>query len=218
MRPLTLAVRPTLALASAPLQTHRLAARALSQTTARQQSNTESMLASIYGGTPTASQQPQDALGNLSKSMIFDSFNKRSTDAAVLMGKPQPVKEDSFEPYHLHIFSHKHNTHVTFTLPNKNSVLSLSCGNVGFKKCRRGTFDAAYSLTKYALERLVYMGYTTKINRVELSLRGFGQGRDAAIKALMSPEGAFLRDKIVRVTDSTRVKYAGTRSPARRRL
>ncbi len=174
------------------------------------------MLQSIYGGTPAA--QPSDALGNLSKSMVFDSFNKRSVDTGVLMGKPQPVKEDSFEPYHLHVFAHKHNTHVTFTLPNKNAVLSLSCGNVGFKKCRRGTFDAAYSLAKYALERLVYMGYTTKINRVELSLRGFGQGRDATIKALMSPEGAFLRDKIVRVTDATRVKYAGTRSPTKRRL
>lgn len=180
----------------------------------RQRSSTESILQSIYGGTPST----DDALGNLSKSMVFDSFNKRSTDTGVLMGKSQPVKEDSFEPYHLHIYSHKHNTHVTFTLPNKNSVLSLSCGNVGFKKCRRGTFDAAYSLAKYALERLVYMGYTTKINRVELSLRGFGQGRDAALKALMSPEGAFLRDKIVRVTDSTRVKYAGTRSSAKRRL
>ncbi|KAJ4155796.1 hypothetical protein LMH87_001025 [Akanthomyces muscarius] len=216
MRPLTrlVALRP---LASSG--TSSFNARWLSQTTARREgrSSTESMLQSIYGGGAPAA-QTQDALGNLSKSMVFDSFNKRSVDTGVLMGKPQPVKEDSFEPYHLHIFAHKHNTHVTFTLPNKNAVLSLSCGNVGFKKCRRGTFDAAYSLAKYALERLVYMGYTTKINRVELSLRGFGQGRDATIKALMSPEGAFLRDKIVRVTDATRVKYAGTRSPTKRRL
>ncbi|TQV93850.1 hypothetical protein V2A60_003989 [Cordyceps javanica] len=215
MRPLTrlAALRPLVSSGTSPLYV-----RCISQTTVKREgrSSTESMLQSIYGGAPAA--QPQDALGNLSKSMVFDSFNKRSIDTGVLMGKPQPVKEDSFEPYHLHIYAHKHNTHVSFTLPNRNAVLSLSCGNVGFKKCRRGTFDAAYSLAKYALERLVYMGYTTKINRVELSLRGFGQGRDATIKALMSPEGAFLRDKIVRVTDATRVKYAGTRSPAKRRL
>ncbi|OAA40528.1 37S ribosomal protein S11 [Beauveria brongniartii RCEF 3172] len=215
MRPLTrlAALRPLPRAGALPIH-----ARWLSQTTARLEgrSSTESMLQSIYGGAPAS--QPQDALSNLSKSMVFDSFARRPAERGVMMGNAQPVKEDSYEPYHLHIYAHKHNTHVTFTLPNKNAVLSLACGNVGFKKSRRGTFDAAYSLAKYALERLVYMGYATKVNRVELSLRGFGQGRDATIKALMSPEGAFIRDKIVRVTDATRIKYAGTRSPPKRRL
>lgn len=176
------------------------------------------MLRNIYGTPDNAAPSPRDTLGNLASSMVFNSFSKKRVDTGALSGQPQAVKEDSFEPYHLHVFAHKHNTHVTFTMPNKNAIISMSCGNVGFKKTRRGTFDAAYSLAKYVLERLIYMGYSNKINRVELSLRGFGQGRDAAVKVLMSPEGKFIRDKIVRVTDSTHVKFAGTRSPGRRRL
>lgn len=94
----------------------------------------------------------------------------------------------------------------------------MSCGNIGYKKSRRGTFDSAYSLTKYVLERLVHTGWPPKIHRLELVMRGFGQGRDAAMKVLMSPEGKILRDKIVRVADSTRIKFGGTRSKAPRRL
>ena len=57
-----------------------------------------------------------------------------------------------------------------------------------------------------------------KIKRLEVVMRGFGQGRDAALKVLMSPEGQVLREKIVRVSDSTRLKFGGTRSRAPRRL
>lgn len=182
------------------------------------------MLQSIYGGAGAGATNQDPAsrsnpLDNLSSSLVFDTFKSRGgrVDTGGLAGK-QAVKEDSFEPYHLHVFSHKHNTHVTFTHPNRNAIISMSCGNVGFKKTRRGTFDAAYSLAKYVMERIVYMGYSTKVNRVELSLRGFGQGREAAIKVLLSPEGAFLRDKIVRVTDATHIKHAGSRSKSKRRL
>jgi small subunit ribosomal protein S11 len=49
-------------------------------------------------------------------------------------------------------------------------------------------------------------------------LRGFGQGREAAVKVLMSPEGKVLRDKIIRVADNTKIKFAGTRAKKRRRL
>lgn len=242
------AALPVFRATTAATTTHRVGlvhgARWLSQTTTRLDDQkppsipgTMSLLDSIYGGknsTSTGSSAGTAAadsgadqraagsgiMGSLARNMVFDSFNrgKRTVDTGALAGQPQAVKEDSFEPYHLHVFSHKHNTHVTFTRPNRNAIVSMSCGNVGFKKARRGSFDAAYSLTKYVLERLVYMGYTNKISRVELLLRGFGQGREAASKVIMSPEGKFLRDKIVRVTDSTRVKFAGSRSKGKRRL
>lgn len=38
------------------------------------------------------------------------------------------------------------------------------------------------------------------------------------MKVLLSPEGKILRDKIVRIADSTRVKFGGTRSQRKRRL
>ncbi|KAH6695259.1 hypothetical protein F5X68DRAFT_198170 [Plectosphaerella plurivora] len=122
-------------------------------------------------------------------------------------------KPDALEPYHMHIYSHKHNTHVTVTKPDRGAIISMSCGNIGFRKARRKTYDAAYQLMAYVLERLKYAGWEPKINRIELVLRGFGQGREACVKVLMAPEGEKWRKKIVRVADGTRIKFGGTRSP-----
>lgn len=129
-----------------------------------------------------------------------------------------PEQPDAVEPYHFHIFSHKHNTHVTVTKPDRGAIVSVSTGNLGFRKSRRGQYDAAYQTVAYVLERLRFGGWHTKINRIELVLRGFGTGREAGVKVLMSPEGAIWREKVVRVADATRLKFGGTRSRARRRL
>jgi small subunit ribosomal protein S11 len=163
-------------------------------------------------------------MAGLSNNPIFKTLGSQSRiDTSSLMGtvsapqQPAANKDDP-EPYHLHIYAHKHNTHVTCTKPSREPIISLSCGNLGYRKSRRGLYDSAYSLTKYVLDRLVHTGWPPKIDRLELVLRGFGQGRDAAVKVLMSPEGKVLRDKIVRVADSTRIKFAGTRSKRPRRL
>ncbi|KAK4087682.1 hypothetical protein Purlil1_8013 [Purpureocillium lilacinum] len=190
---------------------------------------TESLLENIYGasqparGRPTPQQQQQqpNAMSDLSQSMVFQALNKSNIDTSALSGRPSEAvqpRDDELEPYHFHIHSHKHNTHITCTKPNREPIISMSCGNIGFRKSRRGTFDSAYSLTKYVLERLIHTGWPMKIKRIELVLRGFGQGREAAVKVLMSPEGKVFRDKIVRVADSTRIKFGGTRSEKPRRL
>ena len=160
-------------------------------------------------------------MASLSQSLVFKTLNKSNIDMSALSGsggRTVEAKEDDLEPFHFHIISHKHNTHITCTRPNREPIISMSCGNIGFRKSRRGTFDSAYSLTKYVLERLIHAGWPMKMSRLEVVLRGFGQGREAALKVLMSPEGKVLRDKIVRVADSTRVKFAGTRSEKPRRL
>ncbi|KAF4453951.1 hypothetical protein F53441_3476 [Fusarium austroafricanum] len=186
--------------------------------------NTASLLENIYGPRETTKLAPSsnNAMANLSQSLVFKTLDKSSNiDTSTLSrntGRQVQAKEDDLEPYHFHIYSHKHNTHITCTKPNREPIISLSAGNIGFRKARRGLFDSAYSLTKYVLERLVHTGWPMKINRLEVVLRGFGQGREAALKVLMSPEGKVLRDKIVRVADSTRIKFGGTRSEKPRRL
>ncbi|KAH6880138.1 hypothetical protein B0T10DRAFT_495958 [Thelonectria olida] len=180
-----------------------------------------SLLENIYGTAQPASAaaEPQNAMASLSQSLFFKTLNQSAnSNSALLSGNPKSVKEDDLEPYHLHIYSTKHNTHITCSKPSREPIISLSCGNIGFRKSRRGTFDSAYSLTKYVLERLIHGGWPMKISRLEVVCRGFGQGREAALKVLMSPEGKVLRDKIVRVADSTRIKFGGTRSEKRRRL
>lgn len=122
------------------------------------------------------------------------------------------------EPFHFHIYAHKHNTHITVTKPNRNAIVSISAGNLGFKKAKRGTYDAAYQLCAHVLDKLNQGGWHRKITALEVVLRGFGAGREAATKVLLGNEGRQLRPNIKRVSDSTRLKFGGTRSPKPRRL
>jgi len=54
--------------------------------------------------------------------------------------------------------------------------------------------------------------------RFEFMFRGFGQGRDAVFKALMTSEGDDVRPFVNRVTDNTPIKIGGTRAKKTRRL
>lgn len=118
--------------------------------------------------------------------------------------------------FHLHIYSTKHNTHITFTDPKKNAVISCSTGNLGFRKAHRHTYDAAYQLAAHVFQKIEEKGLIPKM--VEVVLRGFGIGREACVKALLGKEGRYLKDVVVRVTDATRTKFGGTRSKKPRRL
>ena len=121
-------------------------------------------------------------------------------------------------PHHFHIFTHRHNTHITLTKPNRDPLISVSTGNIGIRKGKRGEYDSAYQLTAYVLSRIQDQGLLAEIERLELVMRGFGKGRDAVTKAIMGSEGRIIRNKIIRVTDSTRLKFGGTRSRKPRRL
>ena len=53
---------------------------------------------------------------------------------------------------------------------------------------------------------------------IEVVLRGYGPGREAFQKALLGQEGRDINQLVSKVTDGTRLKFGGTRSPAVRRL
>lgn len=125
---------------------------------------------------------------------------------------------DRAPPHHLHIYAHKHNTILTLTRPNGNPLLSLSCGHLGFRKAGRSGYDPAYQLTSHVFAKIQEKGLLLDIQRLELVFRGFGPGRDAFIKVLLGNEGRNIRGLVARVTDSTRIKFGGTRSRKVRRL
>lgn len=121
-------------------------------------------------------------------------------------------------PHHLHIFATKHNCHITLSNGARKPLISVSAGNIGFRKHARGTYDAAYQLGAYVMGRIIQRGLLREIQALELVLRDFGPGREAVTKILMGQEGKALRGRIVRVMDATRLKFGGTRSPRPRRL
>ncbi|KAK4042459.1 hypothetical protein C8A01DRAFT_44588 [Parachaetomium inaequale] len=168
-------------------------------------------------------QQQNAATGSPSMNRIVQNVMRSSLKPSEAnsesLSETLGVQEDeSPEPYHFHIYSHKHNTHITLTKPNRDALLSLSCGNLGFKKSGRKHYDSAYQLGAYAIDKMHQKGLVNKIHKLEVVLRGFGPGREAVVKVLMGNEGKLLRPKITRVADSTRLKFGGTRSPKMRRL
>ncbi|KAF2735223.1 translational machinery component [Polyplosphaeria fusca] len=120
--------------------------------------------------------------------------------------------------HHFHIYATKHNTHITLTAPDRNPLISVSCGNIGFRKAGRGSYDAAYQLAAFVMSRIQDKGLLVQIQRLEVVYRGFGQGREAVTKALLGNEGKKVRPLVVKLTDGTRLKFGGVRSPRPRRL
>lgn len=139
------------------------------------------------------------------------------------------------EPYHLNVYAHKQNTHITFTDPGRDAICSYSCGSIGLRHAQRKSFDANYQLAAYTFRKMaekswkiggknmktethMLTGEDVKTRKIEVVLRGYGVGREAFQKAILGSEGKMIRPLIKSVTDSTRLKFGGTRSPAVRRL
>ncbi|EXJ85217.1 hypothetical protein A1O3_05892 [Capronia epimyces CBS 606.96] len=145
------------------------------------------------------------------------------------------------EPYHLTVYAHKHNTHITFTEPSRNPIISLSTGNLGLRKAQRSSYDASFQLATYTFRKMAekqwrlggkkmthnQMMTLADIRKpgamsggagIEVIMRGFGPGREAFQKALLGTEGRMIKPLVSKVTDSTRLKFGGTRSPKVRRL
>lgn len=121
-------------------------------------------------------------------------------------------------PHHLHVFSTKHNCHITLTDGKLQPLISVSAGNIGFRKAARGSYEAAFQLGAYVMARIDKQGFIKDIHSLEIILRDFGPGREAFTKILMGSDGKSIRDRVVRVMDSTKLKFGGTRSKKPRRL
>ena len=121
-------------------------------------------------------------------------------------------------PHHLHIYATRHNCHITLSTGDRQPLISVSSGNIGFRKAARGSYDAGFQLGSYVMGRIRQQELANNIQHIEVILRDFGPGRDAIIKILLGTEGMVIRDKIIRVMDATRLKHGGTRSKKPRRL
>ena len=185
--------------------------------------------------TPSSPPRPSGGLSGLGAAVSSQSAASRLGVDAINRARNQPTISEALnlgdrkgaqsgqnnwgdEPFHFHIYGHKHNTHITVTKPDRNAIISISAGQIGFRKSKRGTYDAAYQLAAYVIDKLHQGNWHNEIKKMEVVLRGFGHGREAATKVLLGSEGRLLRSSITKVSDATRLKFGGTRSPKPRRL
>ncbi|CAL1701648.1 unnamed protein product [Somion occarium] len=132
---------------------------------------------------------------------------------------PMRAKGKERLKYNLYVTASRNNTIATFTRPNGNQLCTFSGGKVGFKGVKRASYEAGYQCAVTIFQRILKEKEQAGSSMcLELLFSGFGQGRDAMYRALMSEEGAAVRDMVFRITDFTPIKIGGTRAKKTRRL
>ena len=107
-----------------------------------------------------------------------------------------------------HIHSTFNNTIVTITDLAGNAISWSSAGALGFKGSRKSTPFAAQMASEAAAKAAILSG----VQKVEVSVKGPGPGREAAIRSL---QVAGL--EITAINDVTPVPHNGCRPPKRPR-
>ena len=108
-----------------------------------------------------------------------------------------------------HIRSTFNNTIVTITDVQGNVIAWSSAGSLGFKGSRKSTPFAAQMASESAAKDAMDNGMKT----LEVTVKGPGAGREAAIRAL---QAAGL--EVTAIRDVTPVPHNGCRPPKRRRV
>lgn len=109
----------------------------------------------------------------------------------------------------VHVRATYNNTIVTITDMNGNAVSWASAGELGFRGSKKSTPFAAQSAAETAAKAAMEHG----MKYVEVYVKGPGQGREAAIRALQT---AGL--EVTMIKDVTPIPHNGCRPPKRRRV
>jgi small subunit ribosomal protein S11 len=137
------------------------------------------------------------------------------------------------QDYHIHVSCTPNNTHIIMTDSTGHPIKSggWSGGSCGFKGVNRSGYEAGYQCAVRAFARVKQLARESAMEmgggaaglgggraRFEVLFKGFGRGREAVYKALMTSEGDDVRPFVTRVTDNTPIKIGGTRAKKTRRL
>ena len=132
---------------------------------------------------------------------------------AVKTGKRTPIRRrrerKNIEKGSAHIQSTFNNTIVTISDTMGNAISWASAGELGFRGSRKSTPFAAQSAAETAAKAAMEHG----LKSVEVFVKGPGQGREAAIRALQT---AGL--EVTMIKDVTPIPHNGCRPPKRRRV
>ncbi|MCD6352345.1 MAG: 30S ribosomal protein S11 [Armatimonadetes bacterium] len=124
--------------------------------------------------------------------------------------QPKRARVTRQVPYgHAHIKSSFNNTIVTITDPQGNVIAWASGGSVGLQHTRKGMPFAAQLAAEQAARRALEFG----MKRVDVFVKGPGQGRETAIRAL---QAAGL--EVGEIKDVTPIPHDGCRPKKRRRV
>lgn len=109
----------------------------------------------------------------------------------------------------VHIHASFNNTIVSFTDLNGNVLSWSSSGSLGFRGSRKSTAYAAQQAAEIAAKGAKEYG----LRSCEVYVKGPGQGRESAIRALQNAE-----IEVTMIKDVSPIPHNGCRPPKRRRI
>ncbi|KAG6843311.1 hypothetical protein H0H87_005964 [Tephrocybe sp. NHM501043] len=119
--------------------------------------------------------------------------------------------------FSLYCQSTRNNTITTLMDNEFKPVAAFSGGSCGFKKVQRSSYEAGYQCAVRMFREIENAAKARDFD-LHLYFKGFGQGRDAMHRALLTSEGEAVRGLVTRITDKTPIKIGGTRAKKARRL
>lgn len=129
-----------------------------------------------------------------------------ATEKKVVKKKKQTKNVDKGA---VHIQASFNNTVVTFTDLAGNTIAWSSAGALGFKGARKSTPFAA----QQAVEAAAKVAREHGLKSVEVYVKGPGNGRESAIRALATAD-----INVTKISDVSPIPHNGCRPPKRRRI
>lgn len=123
--------------------------------------------------------------------------------------RKKKAKKRSLQEANVYVQASYNNTIVTITELNGNTVCWASAGGCGFKGTRKATPYAASVAADTALNKAKLLG----VERVHITVKGIGAGRDQALRAIAATGVA-----IESIADQTAVQHGGCRPRKARRV
>lgn len=134
-------------------------------------------------------------------------------EETIVAPKPKATKKKKIKRTvaygQLHVLATFNNTIISFTDPTGAVLTQSSAGACGFRGSKKGTaYAAQIAAEKAATQAKQQYG----LNKVDVFVKGIGQGRDTAIRAL-----ANLDIIVESITDITGIAHGGVRPRKARR-
>ncbi len=142
---------------------------------------------------------------------LEETLAVEATDGALSAPAPKKRKiKRSIPAGHVHIQATFNNTIVTITDTKGNALTSSSAGACGFRGSKKSTaYAAQIASEKAANEAKQQFG----LSKVDVIVKGIGQGRDAAIRALQNVD-IFVNS----IRDDSAAPHGGCRPRRARRV
>jgi small subunit ribosomal protein S11 len=166
-------------------------------------------------------------------SSAYSRQNSRQNTSSSSINNPLRLnlsQSIAVQNYHVNVSCTPNNTHIVMSDSSGHPIKSgsWSGGSCGFKGVNRSGYEAGYQCAMRAFARVKELARESAEMaggisggggpRFEVLFKGFGRGREAVNKALMTSEGDDVRPFVTRVTDNTPIKIGGTRARKTRRL